>query len=203
MKLPKIHTKKTLLTVALAGMAVTPVFLFIPSLRTPVQNYSVPTAESITVPKIEASRSQLPIRLAIPVLNVDSTVEYVGVNVGGEMEVPKGPTSTAWFNLGPRPGEEGSAVISGHFGWKNGIPAVFDNLHKLKRGDKIYITDDNGASTSFVVREIRSYDQNADASDVFGSIDGKAHLNLVTCQGVWNKNLKSYSNRLVAFADKE
>lgn len=203
MKLPKIRTKKTLLTAALAGMAVTPAFMFIPSLKTPVQNYSEPTVENITVPKIEASRSQLPIRIAIPVLNVDSLVEYVGVTDGGEMDVPKGPTNTAWFNLGPRPGEEGSAVISGHFGWKNGISAVFDNLHKLKTGDKIYTTDDKGIATAFVVREIRSYDQNADASYVFGSNDGKAHLNLVTCQGIWNKKLKSYSNRLVVFADKE
>lgn len=203
MKLSKIRSKRTLLTATLAGMAITPAFMFIPSLKTPVQNYSAPTEENITIPKIEEELSQLPVRITIPVLNIDSIVEYVGVTALGEMDVPKGPTSTAWFELGPRPGELGSAVISGHFGWKNGIPAVFDNLHKIKTGDKIYVTDNKGTNTSFVVREIRSYDQNADASLVFGSNDGKSHLNLVTCQGVWDKNLKSYSNRLVVFADKE
>lgn len=203
MKLPRIQSKRTLLTAVLTGMVVAPAFMFIPSLKNPVQNYSVPIIENITVPPIEEARSQLPARLVIPVLNVDSIVEYVGVTNGGEMDVPKGPTSTGWFDLGPRPGEQGSAVISGHFGWKNGIPAVFDNLNKLKKGDKIYTTDDKGMSTTFTVREIRSYDRNADASEVFGSNDGKAHLNLVTCQGVWNKAKKSYSERLVVFTDKE
>lgn len=203
MKLQKIRSKRTLLTAALTGMVVTPAFIFIPSLKTPVQNYSVPTEENITVTKIEEERSQLPIRLTIPVLNVDSIVEYVGVNTFGEMDVPKGPTTTAWFNLGPRPGEHGSAVISGHFGWKNGIPAVFDNLHKLKIGDRVYVVDESEVATSFVVREIKSYDQDADAFDVFDTSDGKSHLNLVTCQGVWNKSDKSYSKRLVVFTDKE
>lgn len=119
------------------------------------------------------------------------------------MDVPKGPNDVAWFNLGPRPGEIGSAVISGHYGWKNNIPAVFDNLHKLRKGDKVYVEDKNGATITFVVRELRTYDQNEDASDVFGSSDGKAHLNLVTCTGTWNKAQKSYSKRLVVFTDKE
>lgn len=145
----------------------------------------------------------LPTQLKIPTIGVDALVEGVGVTINGEMDVPKGPTTTAWFNLGPRPGEEGSAAISGHFGWKNGIAAVFDNLHNLKAGDKIYVENDMGTSTVFVVREVHLYDQNADATNVFSSNDGKVHLNLITCEGVWNKEQKSYSNRLVVFADKE
>ncbi|PIR40497.1 MAG: hypothetical protein COV32_03130, partial [Candidatus Yonathbacteria bacterium CG10_big_fil_rev_8_21_14_0_10_43_136] len=193
MKLPKIRSKRTLFTAAVGGLVVSPALIFLPSIRAPFQNYSVQTTGNIIISKTEEERSQLPIRLTIPILNVNSVIEDVGVTDGGEMDIPKGPMTTAWFNLGPRPGEEGSAVISGHFGWKNGIPAVFDNLHKLKIGDKIYTYGESGVSTTFVVREIKSYDQNADASNVFGSSDGKAHLNLVTCQGVWNKNLKSYS----------
>jgi hypothetical protein len=53
------------------------------------------------------------------------------------------------------------------------------------------------------VREIKKYDPNANASDVFISGDGKAHLNLITCVGFWNKVSKSYPKRLVIFADKE
>jgi hypothetical protein len=37
---------------------------------------------------------------------------------------------------------------------------------------------------------------------VFASNDGGAHLNLITCAGEWNKGKKSYSERLVVFADK-
>jgi LPXTG-site transpeptidase (sortase) family protein len=148
------------------------------------------------------SNSNLPTRIKIPKIKVDAAVEYLGVTPTGAMDVPKGPDDVAWFDLGPRPGEIGSAVIAGHYGWKNNIPAVFDNLYKLKIGDKIYIDDDLGSTTTFTVREIGMYDQNGDASSIFDSSDGKAHLNLITCEGVWNVASKSRPNRLVIFTDK-
>ena len=162
---------------------------------------SIESAEALTV--LADARSELPVRLKIPAIDVESKFEYVGLTPDGSMDAPKEPANAGWFNLGPRPGENGSAVIAGHYGWKNGIPAVFDNLSKLKKGDKIYIEDENGVSISFVVRESRSYDPKADASTVFNSSDGKAHLNLITCEGSWNKLKKSYSKRLVVFADQE
>ena len=73
----------------------------------------------------------------------------------------------------------------------------------MVKGDKIYVEDEFGIIATFVVREKRLYDPNVDASDVFGSSDGKAHLNLVTCEGVWDEVTKSRSKRLVVFADKE
>jgi LPXTG-site transpeptidase (sortase) family protein len=93
-------------------------------------------------------------------------------------------------------------VIAGHEGWKDGIFAVFNDLHKLQVGDKIYIVNDQGISMTFVVKALQLYDQNASAASVFGSSDGKAHLNLITCEGTWNATDKSYSNRLVVFADE-
>lgn len=147
--------------------------------------------------------SGVPVRLKIPSLNIDSAIEYVGLTSDGEMDVPKDRANVAWYDLGSRPGENGSAVIAGHYGrWKNGDVAVFDNLDKLKFGDKILI-ESNDAIISFVVRETKSYQPEADATEVFFSSDGKAHLNIVTCEGEWNKISKSYAKRLVVFADKE
>ena len=144
-----------------------------------------------------------PSRLIIPKIKVNATVKYVGVTAEGAMGVPKGPTEVAWFNFGPRPGEVGSAVISGHYGWKNNIPAVFDNLNKLQKGDELSIKDEKGILTIFVVRESRIFKENQDASSVFASSDGRSHLNLITCGGIWNKERKSYSNRLIIFTDKK
>lgn len=143
-----------------------------------------------------------PVRLKIPKIHIDAFVEQRGVTVLGAMDVPEIPYNVAWFAVGPHPGENGSAVMSGHFGWKNSIPAVFDDLYQLHQGDKLTVEDEKGVITIFVVRELRVYGENENASDVFVSNDGKAHLNLVTCQGVWNKDKKSYSNRLVVFTDK-
>ncbi|MDP1709889.1 MAG: class F sortase, partial [Candidatus Komeilibacteria bacterium] len=81
--------------------------------------------------------------------------------------------------------------------------SVFDDLHKLKPGDKIYVKDDKGETISFVMRGSERYDPQADAADVFNSKDIKSHLNLVTCEGVWNEVAESYPKRLVVFADKE
>jgi LPXTG-site transpeptidase (sortase) family protein len=145
----------------------------------------------------------IPVFLVIPKINVNAAIVPVGLTSDGAMGVPTGPTGTTWFELGPRPGEAGSAVIAGHEGWKDGIAAVFDNLYKLQVGDQVYVQDEQGTTTAFVVRSIGTYGQNGDASDVFSSSDGKAHLNLITCEGTWNAAEKSYSNRLVVFTDQE
>jgi LPXTG-site transpeptidase (sortase) family protein len=147
--------------------------------------------------------SNLPIRLEIPVINVYANVESLGVTASGAMAVPEGPKDVAWFNLGPSPGQNGNAVIAGHEGWKDNIPAVFDNLHLLKKGDLIYTEDQTGSLTVFVVQSQETYGENDNAANVFSSIDVRAHLNLITCEGIWNPETKSYSSRLVVFADKE
>ena len=159
-------------------------------------------ASSQTLAPAQEVSSGIPIRLKIPEINVDAPLESVGLTAQGAAGVPEDPSDAAWLDAGPRPGEEGSAVIDGHFGWKDGIPAVFDDLSKLHTGDKLYVEDESGATTVFVVREIRTYGADEDASSVFSSTDGRAHLNLITCEGVWNAAQQNYSDRLVVFADK-
>lgn len=145
----------------------------------------------------------LPVRIKIPKMEVDTLIESVGLTKDGAMDVPLGPINTAWFNLGTIPGELGSSVIDGHAGWKNGVKAVFDDLNKLKKGDLIYVENGNGDITTFVVREIKVYDPKSDATNIFFSNDKKSHLNLIACTGIWDKKLKSHSKRLVVFADKK
>ena len=147
--------------------------------------------------------SGLPLRLKIPTLNIDSAIEYVGLTPAGAMDVPKDQNNVGWLEIGVRPGEIGSAVLAGHYGWKSKAPSVFDDLYKLQKDDKIYIEDSTGKTVSFTVREAKRYDQNATATEVFGSNDGLAHLNLITCEGIWDELSKSYPTRLVIFADKE
>lgn len=151
---------------------------------------------------IEQKQYPFPVRLIIPTISVDADIESVGLAPDGAMDVPKERASAAWFNRGPRPGEDGSAVINGHYGWKDGKASVFDTLHTLRAGDTIYVQDSIGGITAFVVRELTYYNPKANASAVFNSDDGTAHLNLVTCEGVWDAVSKNYSQRLVVFADK-
>lgn len=147
--------------------------------------------------------SGLPLRLKIPKIKVDAVVVNVGLTPEGAMGAPKNYRDVAWFELGQRPGENGNAVIAGHYGWKDNKPSAFDNLYKLRKGDKIYVEDDKGVTVTFVVNKAVRYSPNDLATEVFVSSDGKSHLNLITCEGIWNKLAKSYSKRLVIFADKE
>lgn len=140
-----------------------------------------------------------PVRLIIPKVNVDASIIYVGLTSKGAMEVPNNAVDVGWFKFGSRPGEKGSAVIAGHFDGQNGEAGVFTHLNKLTAGDRIYIQNDNGTMTLFTVRESRTYDPGY-AEEVFSANDG-IHLNLVTCDGLWDGVKKNYSKRLVVFAD--
>lgn len=202
----KSASKRTFLFVIFTGFAFSPAFLFfgVPKMKAPVKSISISATEQSAIPFQQApTRTGLPVRLKIPSIHVDSAVEYVALTPQGAMGVPKNPADVAWYDLGPRPGERGSSVVAGHYDTKKGAPAVFSKLHALQKGDKIYIESEDGVVTAFVVRESKKYDRNANAGDVFGSSDEGAHLNLITCEGAWNKSAKSYSNRLVVFTDKE
>ena len=200
--------KRVLLIASIVGVGFFSTVVFLNVLHLSILNWDLPNfiigkqTESKT--PSSPSDSEQRVRIKIPRIGVDTVIESVGLTPSGAMAVPKTPADVAWFNLGPYPGEVGAAVLAGHYGeWKNGQESVFDNLHQLKKGDKVYVTAASGAIVAFVVRESRNYDPSANASDVFTSTDGQAHLNLITCEGVWNEALKSYSQRLVVFTDKE
>jgi len=200
----KISSKRALSAVILAGLALPVGFIFYSISKGPVRNGAeVLTGNTIAPYEQERARPGLPIRLKIPSINVDAPIEHVGLAPDGAMDAPKERANAAWFELGQRPGENGSAVIAGHYGWANKQASAFDNLYELRPGDRLYIEDDRGTIISFVVRESRRYDPDADAGDVFGSGDGEAHLNLITCEGAWDKVSRTYSQRLVVFTDRE
>ena len=165
----------------------------------PVKQVASSTAE--TSPAVAVVRT--PVRLAIETINVNASVKPTGLTSTGDMAVDDSISDLWWYQLGYRPGQKGSAVIAGHYGWRAGVAAVFNDIHSLQPGDKIISYDDEDKATTFIVREIRIYDPQADATDVFKSTDGKAHLNLITCQGSWVNAEDSYSNRLVVFTDAE
>lgn len=214
---PKILSKRTWLITFPLGfiLFVVLLFSFIPKITiqsistllagdVAAQGSPVLLTEDVTAfSNQEQTSVGLPLRLKISGINVDAAIIPVGLTSDGAMDAPKDPAEVAWFNLGSRPGENGTAVIAGHYDWKNNKPAVFDNLDKLRIGDKIFVEDESGVTVTFVVRETRIYDNDEIAPEVFGSNDGKAHLNLITCTGSWSKAKKTYSERLVVFTDKE
>lgn len=140
-----------------------------------------------------------PVRLQIPSIGVDAPVVRVGVTPEGVMESPEGRDDTGWYERGPHPGEQGSAVIAGHSGYRTG-PAVFDDLEQVEVGDTIAVVDETGTTIEFRVRETRLYSPSDRPAEVFSS-DGGRHLNLITCTGAWDSSAGTHSQRLVVFSD--
>jgi len=191
----KTSIKLFLLTLTIFGVLVISLTLTSQFQAKPVENTSLAFDSNI--------QFDIPVRLKIPKIDVDANINPMGITQDGAMEAPVGGKDVGWYKYGAFPGEEGTAVIAGHFGrWKNGDGSVFDRLSSLNEGDIFYVEDKNGITISFKVREIRNFDPEADSAEVFSSTDGKSHLNLITCQGAWNKETKSYPARLVVFSDK-
>lgn len=204
-KITMLHLQ--LLQVAFAAFCIVLLFFYTNSLSI-IQTNQIQTLSAAQHPKtnkqilglaVQKESQAFPVRLKIPKINVDAAIESVGITSKGEMEAPNNTVDVAWFALGPRPGEIGSAVIAGHLNNEIGEEGVFNNLHKLQSGDKMYIEYSKATSIAFVVREIREYNPGY-ADNVFSPNDN-AHLNLITCDGVWDEANKTYSKRLVVFAD--
>ncbi|MFZ2049238.1 MAG: class F sortase [Minisyncoccia bacterium] len=207
---PRLSLKWALLTIGtLVLIVVLNTTVFARANKKTVQVASVitsveATTTTTTIATTEISKPTkvvLP-RLIIQKIKVNAYIEQMGLTKAGAMDSPVGPTNAGWYKFGPKPGSIGSAVIDGHFGWKDNIPAVFDNLSKLKVGDKIQVIDESNKTITFIVTKTKVLANNADATEVFSSTDGKAHLNLITCSGSWNITTKNRPSRLVVFTDK-
>jgi len=144
---------------------------------------------------------ELPQKLEIPKLGIKTRIQHIGLDANQKMKVPSNNTDVAWFDLGPKPGEIGSAVIVGHLDTKSSRPAVFWNLHKLKAGDDIFVIDGNNNKKRFQVVSSEKYETGiAPMEKIFGANDG-AYLNLITCGGVWDKTKNNYTERFVVFTE--
>lgn len=144
-------------------------------------------------------KSLVPIGLVIPKLNIRANVEHVGQTKTLNMDVPKNAADVAWYLYGAKPGEEGNAIINGHYDTPSGRPAVFYSLKTLEKGDEIQVVSEDGVITDFVVtgKDELPYDK-FPSEYVFFTKPG-TNLNLITCDGVWNTALRNYSSRVVVY----
>lgn len=141
-----------------------------------------------------------PARLMIPRLGIDTTVEAVGKNARGNMTVPSTYQTVSWYRPGSRPGESGNAVVAGHLDNSLGLPGVFEQLHTLSLGDTVAVQGSDGKKLLYEVTSMTVYaTEGAPAEDIFRT-EGPSQLVLITCNGAWDHEKKSYDKRLVVVA---
>lgn len=183
-------------TILAARAAPTPVPTAAPPPPTPLVRPNPPAQPptSLAVPNA-------PLRLKIPRIGVDATVQPVGQDADGSMGSPSGPWSVGWWDQGYRPGEDGSAVIDGHVDYHNVGPAVFWRLRDLQPGDHIQVTMPGPRVLTFVIERTEVYA--ADDNSVLGTIFAPSdvpRLNLITCTGIFDPTHRNYDRRLVVFS---
>ena len=152
-------------------------------------------------PVVKKDPALNPVRLIIPAIAINAPVEGVGTKPNADLATPaQNPwQDVGWYNLGPHPGERGSAVIDGHLDRPGGFPAVFWHLRDLHVGDEVLVKNTSGKAIRFQVTRIELYPpQDAPIQDIFGNWGG-TYLNLITCAGDWIPSQHQTNLRLVVY----
>ncbi len=147
---------------------------------------------------VEPVRVARPTRVVIPDIDVDARLTAVGLNDDGSMEVPEFGLA-GWYELGPRPGEAGPAVIVAHVDSYEG-PDVFHRLRELSRGDEIEVRYRDGTSSRFVVhaRE-QQLKQELPTARIWNETR-RPVLRLVTCGGDFDTTERTYLSNVIVYA---
>jgi sortase (surface protein transpeptidase) len=160
---------------------------------------SLSEGPSVDLANVTAPRSvPVPTRLIIPAIGVDTSVVPLGRNADGTAQVPSSTTYAGWYDLGPRPGQVGPAVILGHVDSYTG-PGVFYRLRSLLPGD--IVTVQSGHETlRFEVAELVTYEKDHfPTASVFGPAPDP-ELRLITCGGPFDAAIGRYEDNVVAYA---
>lgn len=139
--------------------------------------------------------------LIIPTIGVNASIEPVGVSSDGNLEVPteKPWDGVGWYQYGPYPGDQGSAVIDGHLDRPGGSPAVFWKLRDLHIGDIVIVVKAGEKPLHFRVSNMKYYaPDNGPLKTIFENTTG-IFLNLITCAGQWIPNQHQTTLRLVVY----
>ncbi|MCX4779193.1 class F sortase [Streptomyces sp. NBC_01264] len=146
--------------------------------------------------------ASVPDRIVIPDIKVDAPLDTVGLDAKGVMQEPDfaKPKDAAWYKEGPTPGEKGAAAIVGHMDTPQAPEAVFYNLKKLKKDEKIEVHRDDGSTAVFAVDEVDTFKKDQFPTDkVYGDTHGKAELRVITCGGELTKD-RHWDANVVVFA---
>ena len=138
----------------------------------------------------------LPVRLRIPSVGIDTSLQRLGLAADGTIAAPTRWEVAGWYEGGPRPGQEGPAVIVGHVDSRAG-PAVFYRLTELRSGDAVYVDRADGSTVRFRVTGHRQVPKNRFPADLVYSPTLQASLQLMTCGGQFDASTGHYRDNII------
>lgn len=170
----------------------------------PIVTPSPPTDKITNGPAVNLSNASAPVavpaptRLIIPAIGVDTSVVALGRNADGSAQVPSGTSYASWYDLGPKPGQLGPAVILGHVDSYSG-PGVFFRLRSLLPGDDI-VVQAGQSKFKFEVSKLVTYPKDHFATTAVFGPTPDAELRLITCGGPFDTTIGHYEDNIVVYA---
>ena len=190
-----------------AGTGLSEVRTTAPTLATPAAPSPAPRAiPEVTVSDgsldaLDASAASPPSRLVIPELDVDATVDDVGVQDDGAMVIPAEPTSVGWYRYGSAPADpEGNTVIAGHVATREDGKGALAALRGAKPGMQVTVTTADGTEHEYEVTGREAIVKKALPVEEIFARDGRPLLVLITCGGEYIPELRSHRDNIVVTA---
>ena len=162
-------------------------------------------APTTSAPPRRAPVAGGPTRLGIPALELDATVDAVGVDAKtGDFAVPPSVNRVGWYKYGPGfAADEGSIVIAGHVDSAAEGKGAFFKLGTLKAGDTMTLTGPDGQERAFEVVARERYRKVAIPLEKYFARDGAVRLTLITCGGPFDPKTRHYRDNVVITATLE
>jgi hypothetical protein len=148
-----------------------------------------------------APRPAAPVHLRIDRIGVDHPIVPVGLEADGTMEIPEDVLELGWYEPGVRPGEDGSAVLSGHVDSRTQGRGAFFELGRLDVDDLVVVTTRDGSEQQWrVVARTRYPKDELPVEELFVWGGDEQRLVLITCGGDFDSATRHYTDNVVVHA---
>jgi sortase (surface protein transpeptidase) len=159
-----------------------------------------PVHSALARDALKKANRPVPVQLSIPAIDVRASIDSAGVERRTrQLDVPNSAEGVVWYEHGPAPGEEGSAVLAAHVDF-NGVAGAFFRLHDLGPGDRIAVKLSDGTTSRFEVVARRKYNRERLPSERVFTSSGPPVLTLITCGGRFDSDRGHYASNVVVFA---
>ncbi|MEU6668904.1 class F sortase [Streptomyces sp. NPDC046727] len=141
-----------------------------------------------------------PMSFRMPFLGIDAPIVPLRLDRNRQLETPPvdKPKLVGWYQGGPTPGENGTAIAVGHRDTRTG-PAVFAGLAQVTPGRRIEIKRADGRTAVYAVDRVKVYDKAGfPDKEVYGPT-GRPELRVITCGGLFSRRT-GYTSNVVVFA---
>ncbi|TQJ87024.1 class F sortase [Streptomyces sp. SLBN-31] len=158
------------------------------------------TAPRRTAPPPRPLSRSRPTRVVIPDTGVGAPVFGLGLDRDRRLTAPPDDDGhrVGWYEGGPSPGEQGTAVVVGHLDTRTG-PAVFAGHGELGPGHLVELRRADGRRAVHTVDRVRTYEKaHFPNGEVYGA-RGRPELRLITCGGIYDRRT-GYAGNTVVFA---